>query len=293
MRRLVLLFACELGLIGCAGSALAGNPIYDELTTAGLKISATETVKLPPPTLADGLAAADQRQAIEGALQKRYTWEEFTRNAVVAPFYLKIADEKEGTVARQVDAYFIAYGDLQKLNADDPLTGTLASGGGGEKSDDTDWTKPLAKNEAAKRDLPMNGDFRLVAGEMSLFEKVRLSIFTESSKSLSADSMLIASVLTTDKLKEYPSQWRSIGRDDAGRRQLGPPQPYSGMGGYLKVTKLAAPAGALFLECHLVFAEPEGWFNGANLLRSKLPIKFQDSVRKARRDIAKQSGETR
>jgi hypothetical protein len=54
----------------------------------------------------------------------------------------------------------------------------------------------------------------------------------------------------------------------------------------VKITRLAEPAGSLFVEYHVAFAEPQGWFQGANLLRSKLPIAAQDSVRKFRRTLA-------
>jgi hypothetical protein len=43
----------------------------------------------------------------------------------------------------------------------------------------------------------------------------------------------------------------------------------------------------LLIEVHMVFAEPKGWFEGRNLLRSKLPPVMQDSVRKFRRQLAK------
>ena len=68
---------------------------------------------------------------------------------------------------------------------------------------------------------------------------------------------------------------------------MGPPQPYGGAGMYLKITKLHEPAGALFVEQHIVFAEPTGWFDGANLLRSKLPLVVQSNVRDMRREWMK------
>ena len=41
------------------------------------------------------------------------------------------------------------------------------------------------------------------------------------------------------------------------------------------------------VECHIVFAEPEAWFGGKNLLRSKLPLAVQDEdVRSSRRKLA-------
>jgi hypothetical protein len=64
---------------------------------------------------------------------------------------------------------------------------------------------------------------------------------------------------------------------------IGPARPYIGAAWYSKATKLQQPQGAVLFEYHIVFDEPEGWFNGANLLRSKLPLLVQDGVRKFRR----------
>ena len=83
----------------------------------------------------------------------------------------------------------------------------------------------------------------------------------------------------------------AIERDQLGKTKLGPPTPYAGLGGYIKVTGLHEPAGALLVECHAVFDEPQGWFDGKNLLRSKLPLVVQENVRTFRRKLAKVSGE--
>jgi hypothetical protein len=52
------------------------------------------------------------------------------------------------------------------------------------------------------------------------------------------------------------------------------------------VTELVGVEDGLFVEVHVVYAEPYGWFEGRNLLRSKLPPVLQDSVRKFRRKLA-------
>ena len=62
----------------------------------------------------------------------------------------------------------------------------------------------------------------------------------------------------------------------------GPASPYGGSGMYVKITKLAEPVGAVFVEQHIVYSEPTGWFDGANLLRSKLPPVVTISVRRMR-----------
>src|SRR5205814_1186239 len=86
---------------------------------------------------------------------------------------------------------------------------------------------------------------------------------------------------------EFPNRWRPISRDDDGKPVLGEAHPYGGAGAYIKITRLAEPAGALFVEYHLVFTEPKGWFGGANLLRSKVPILTQSEVRAFRRELGK------
>jgi hypothetical protein len=79
-----------------------------------------------------------------------------------------------------------------------------------------------------------------------------------------------------------------VTRDDAGRRHFGEAQPYSGFGGYAKATRLIDPPGAIFIEYHAAFAEPQDWFSGTNLLRSKLPILAQMIVRQLRRGLEKE-----
>ena len=53
------------------------------------------------------------------------------------------------------------------------------------------------------------------------------------------------------------------------------------------MTPLAEPAGAILVECHGVFEEPQGWFQGAPLLRSKLPMLVQEQVRGFRGKLVK------
>ena len=102
------------------------------------------------------------------------------------------------------------------------------------------------------------------------------------------DEMTAAAVIDErfDKDAEYPNQWRPILRDTAANISLGPPQPYSGAGVYIKVTKLAEPADAKFVEGHMVFEEPYGWFEGGNELRSKAPAMIQQRVKVFRSKLA-------
>ena len=106
--------------------------------------------------------------------------------------------------------------------------------------------------------------------------------------SRNGDSVIAAAEIDPRFLndKDYPNQWRSITKA-GGVAKVSDPHPWSGAAMYLKITKLREPAGAMFIEQHIIFAEPTGWFEGANLLGSKLPIAVQDNVRTMRKEFAK------
>ena len=88
---------------------------------------------------------------------------------------------------------------------------------------------------------------------------------------------------------EFPNRWRAIDRlADQGER-VGPPHPYAGLGGYVRVTELRQPSGALFVELHTAFHEPPEWFEGQNVLRSKLPLVTRENVRTFRRALGREA----
>jgi hypothetical protein len=82
--------------------------------------------------------------------------------------------------------------------------------------------------------------------------------------------------------KEFPNEWRLL-----NGKNVGDPNPWDGAAMYLKITKLKAPEGAMLIEQHIIFAEPQGWFNGGGQLRSKLPVAVQDNARTMRRELLK------
>ena len=58
---------------------------------------------------------------------------------------------------------------------------------------------------------------------------------------------------------------------------------------YLKITKLKEPEGALFIEQHIVFVEPHGWFGGERTLTSKLPQAVKVTVKNMRVELDRAS----
>lgn len=263
------------------------NAIYKGLLDPGLVVGPNIRVKFLPPVMADGLTAAQQKAVIEKVIGTDYPFAEFTRPSVVAPQVVRIGDAKPSdpaAPARTVDVYFVAYGDFAATDDEkflDRLTRTGQGSGTGRGLTAAD----LEKRKITAPD-PKREGFGLA--EFDFLEKVRLKLTGHAAWSKTADSIVAAAEVdarfTTDA--EFPNQWQSLSKE-GGALKVGPATPYGGAGFYLRITRLQEPAGALFIEQHIIFAEPAGWFAGANLLRSKLPAAVQLNVRAMRREWLK------
>lgn len=308
-----------------AGESEATNPLFRQLIERGIVVgTSAQAVKLPEPSLADGLSGPEQKETIERLVSRKYSYDQFVRKSAVAPFLLEIhspgkngrehgkpspkgdgleghptddegleghppkgAEVKKMGRVQQVDLWFVAYGSLQTVR-DKNLLGELA---GGNQSSQA-RSKALTDDELRKRELRVSDldDFKksYFRIELPVLDKVQVSgiIYATTTRSggVAVAAALLDPGLADDA--EYPARWRPISRGGSGKTTLGEPRAYVGLGGYCRVTELQEPAGAMFIECHLIFDEPHGWFNGTNLLRSKLPLVVQDSVRTFRRKLA-------
>jgi hypothetical protein len=222
----------------------------------------------------DGLNAAGQRAVIAALVGDRYALDEFTRKSVVAPQLLRVRDAvaDPDAPARGVDVWFVAY--------DDRYLRWLM---GLQKGEGLGAGRRLTSEELAQRGIePDDGGrevFRHV--EFDLLGRVQLRATVRAVWTMTGESVLIAGEVDPRFRgdPEFPNQWRSAARG-------GTASPWAGAGFYLKITRLAEPAGALFVEQHAVFVESNGWFGGTNLLRPKLPMAVQDQVRALRREWA-------
>jgi hypothetical protein len=294
MGKLSAVFVLAVILLFPIDSCLGGNPVYEELMRRGVAIGPREVVRLPAPTVADGLTAAQQRQALEAIADGTHTWEDLTRRSVVAPFVLKLPkDENEqGRMGRRVDLWFVAYGNISTLENNEWLERQFKTTGSETDPENGAVVKALPESELLRHGLrPPQGpeDPQFVFAELTLLDRVRLSVTTRGAKLQSSESVISASMLEPRFANDpqNANRWRPVLRDDNGRRYLGKAEPYAGYGSYAKATRLINPPGAILIEYHVAFAEPEGWFNGTNLLRSKLPILAQLIVRQLRRELAK------
>jgi hypothetical protein len=288
-----------ISLCFCAAAAIpqsccAENEVFAALIGKGVEISPHEFVRVVPPTLADGLNAAQQRRAIEAIPDAGHTWEELTRRSVVAPIILKISKDEDSPqrLCCRLDVGFVAYGTLAAVRDLRCLQSQAKSSGTEVDTENGVTIKPLTAGDLLRRGLrpPEHEDEpHYFADELRILGRVRVAMTTRSATSQTPDSILSASILDTRFANDsqFHNCWRSVSRDETGRRTLGSRQPYSGYGGYAKATKLAKPAGSIFIEYHLAFAEPEAWFGGSNALRSKLPLVAQYLVRQLRQELEK------
>jgi hypothetical protein len=263
------------------------NSLFKSLLDTGVPIGSAK-VKLPAPSMPDGLDAAKQTAIIKGLIGKDYEYGDFTRKSLVAPQLLKIGDITPAdpkAPGRTVDAWFIAYGDFKLLEDDkflEKLTTSNKSGGG--------KSVELTAADLTKRNItiPKGNEKKESYGhvDFDFLEKVRLSVTGHAMWSRTSESVVAAAEIDSrfENDKDFPNQWRSLAKA-AGGLKVGEPHPWSGAAMYLKITKLKEPAGALFVEQHIIFSEPTGWFDGANLLGSKLPYAVQTNVRDLRRQF--------
>ncbi len=261
---------------------LQHNPVYRDLIEDGVNMTPQFDVKLPEPSLPDGLSGDEQKQRITKLIGRRYSWEVFTRDSTVAPYKFELTDKKTNDPNikyQEAHIYFVAYGDLNAI-AD--------AGGVSESDDENAKSKPLTPNDLAANNIalvdPKHESYAYISND--LIDKIRLSGVLRSYWSETADSIIAAAEMDSrfDKNKKFPNQWQPLLTTRAPKK-LGKASPYHGAGGYSKITRLEDPKEALFVEAHLVFAEPHGWFQGHNLLGAKLPAYFQSEVRSTRREI--------
>jgi hypothetical protein len=271
----------------------AANPLFDELLNKGLAIPKVPPLKLPTPLLNDGMDAKARKAVIDKAADKLPV-ELFLKKSDNAPFTLKINsinDAQEKRRGQTLDLYFVAFGKLETVVKKNVIHQLFMQEG--KQADGVQRVDYLSAEDLAQRKIKaLDGagiEERFASLDIAFLEKVSVSGITRNVQTRTPHGVTVAMQLD-DRFandKQYPNRWRAITRSADKADQLGPPQPYTGFAGYVCVTELAEPAGALFVEMHIAFHEPPEWFGGPNLLRSKLPVVIQENVRGFRRKIAR------
>lgn len=268
------------------------NSTYKELVTQGVPLTNGKVVKLPLPVMADGLDSAGQQAVINGLVPPGML-AEFLQGSINSYFELRTKDNDvldsapNGSIGRRVDLYYVAKGKLSVVASQGFVRQQLEQG----KKNNRGNAEFLTDQELKDRKLTVidNGKLteRYAHAELPLFNRVKVFGTGHGMRTTSPDSVLVAFALdprfATDN--KYPSQWQPGQQDALGNIVWGPPQPYAGAGGYMKVTELKDPPERVFVEYHLAFEEPYGWFEGGNNLIVKLPNQYQADVRKFRENL--------
>jgi hypothetical protein len=271
-----------------ADPAPAANPVYRELRDRGVPIGGSKRQMLPAPSMDDGLGAAAQQKVLAAIADEDHPLEDLLSKAHTAPFVLKLsalpaADHE--LVPKSIDLWFIMYGDLEAAMKK-PFRQRLLTLGQQQVE-----VQELSAEDLAARKLsvatagPTEVEVYLHLAS-TLFDRVRVEETQRVTLTRAKDSLILAARIDPrfSGDSKFPNQWQPVVDGKPGKAE-----PYEGLGAYMKITRLAEPAGALFVESHTVLVEPKKWFDGAKLLESKLPTLVQQEVRTLRTELDKAS----
>jgi hypothetical protein len=272
---------------GHRANSIYAAAVQDGWTAEGLHVA------FPEPRLKDGLDPAAERSELVKLAGSEQVLEDLLRDSVTAPFILKVRDQKgaDATI-RIVDLWFAVRGNLDEFDPFDFAKNT--SGKAAEAGNMRFESRVLTESETKGLDRPIRKAeqfsrwFAQVKGR--LLDRITFQVTDETVATRTGESLVIAGRTDPafDRRGPQANQWQSIdpdGRPIAEHR-------YAGGMSYAKISRLKQPAGILFVEFHGAFCEPEPWFGGAPILRSKFAPITQDQVRKLRRELLKRQPKT-
>ncbi len=268
-----------------------GNPVFRSVMDEGLSAGGA-TVKLPAPTFRDGQSADEQKAALRGVAGSTRGAEEMLQDSISAPHRLKLTDVKaDGVTLRSGDLVFVLRGvDIDAIKPDEALRQTRV---GDVSAGNMRFEVRVLSPDDFKDPPPALSGGRewLIHSRGRLLDRIAVESTDRVVASTSADSLVFAA--KTDPIfgpgTLFPNRWSTIEPRATGDA-FGPPQPYAGGVGYLKITRLKGLDRAAVVEVHFAFAEPLAWFQGDPILRSKFGLIAQDQVRRLRRELQRKKG---
>jgi hypothetical protein len=271
--------------------------VLDELTIGGLDIPGVGKHKLPQPALGFGDSEEKLKAKIKEFVAQR---PDFLGTSRSAPHRLdrvvELADKSGKAHGREFHLYFAAHGDIKHLD-EHGLVNSLLGMKGGKKARGAKDLDYLDDDDLKARGIVpatiKDGEERYSLLDMEMLEKAKIDGVLRSRKQWVNGSLVTTMVLDPRFAndKKYPNRWRSIPERKDDKETLGPPQPYSGFGGYVKATPVPGMKNVIFLEMHFALSEPHAWFGGRNLIAARLPIATKDNVANLRKKLADKSRE--
>lgn len=279
------------GALGIATIAVARPVTAEEaipdLTGRGVEVAAGAWAELPRAVVRfDTSQSPADLRALAGSAD----WERFAADSPTAPVTVVIEPfAADGTrLAHKVHAAFTLHAPLERLQADETLRKSL----GADEDAKGATARPLTAEEVREAGIPADptGRERLVYLEIPLLNRVTIRGVVRTVTTEHPDGLEMAWQFDPRLLdhERWRATWTRREENELGARVEGEPQPYRGCGGIIAVRKVAADGGLdlLVVESRLVLGEPEAWFQGSNLLRSKIPLSAQEYARSLRRRLA-------
>lgn len=294
----------------------AEDNLLRRMTTAGITLSDDVSYTLPEPTFVsitgEPVASAVAQQSLTRIAGPQGV-SRFTRDSVVAPLAVRteaIADGGGKRIGHFIDVTFVVHQSIAEIRQSKVLDNFRSAAAGdskvgtikfpdNENADEleTTMTRSLTASELSQFGVSLDQKYESLGYlQLPLLGKVILSGVARARRSVWSTEDESAPVILTwlldsrfgsasPQADSIANQWRAIQRNEVGQRELGPPQPYAGMGGYVAIAPLPGDAAASIVQIRFVIHEPQDWFQGRNLLRSKLPLLIQDRVRNIRREL--------
>jgi hypothetical protein len=271
--------------------AHAENAAFKQILDHGFPAGG-QTIRLPEPLLRDGQDADAQRTALREVAGSDRAVEDLLRNSVTAPYILKPRDLKTSDATiRFADLWFVVYADLKEV---DPA----------KEAARTDAKEVEAANMWFQTRLLKDDEFKAAGIEppasradqrgwyahvhARLLDRIDFEVTNHVVASKSEHSVVIASRTDPafDRAGSLANGWKPLAAAGSAKAE-GAPKPYTGGISYSKISQLTLKPGALLVEIHAAFVEPEDWFHGAPILRSKFGVIAQDQIRALRRELLK------
>ena len=271
-----------------AGRVFAESPsLFDRLSSNGVRLTDQTTVKLETPVITQSMDATAKQKALD-EIAGAAGWERFRRDSDVAPIEIDMEyiRENDQRIGHLVYVAFVAHCDLDTLRDRDQMDALFGSVIEDPKADQYD-AKEISSDQLAQWNLNMESDeWKYLSVRLPLLDRILVRGVIASQHQSSEDELTVSWCLdpTFDiaDSSRPTNEWLHLPSDESDSH------PYQGAGGYMHVTRLNDGGEACLIEARMVIHEPPEWFSGSNLLRSKLPLMIQESVRKFRRQLNQQ-----
>lgn len=247
-------------------------------------------VGLPPVAFDEAPDATAQAKALEAVAGSKARARALLRDSITAPFILKLDDLKarDGAIIRRMDLWFVIHANLDELDPEAIVPGEHeAIEAGNMRFEGREVKTEELRERGIEPPSPEGPREGYVHTMANLLDRLHVEATSHIMATRSPDRWIIA--LRTDPAFQGPGPaanfWKPLKGD------VGTMHDYEGGGGYIIVRRYQPLPGALLVEAHLAFLEPQGWFDGNPILRSKLALIAQDQIRSLRRELKAPRGE--